>query len=515
MKKNQIAAMLLAGIFAAAQPVAALQAAPETKQLSIKIDGLLQRTAYLPMNIEGTTMVEAETLFEILGVTNYIISTETGRVTFYFQNKVVDFTAGSKTALVSGNEMALTVAPYDQNGKIYLPLRYTAERCNATVGWTAETSTITLDTIAADYSVIEAVERSEDTANTVTYTLKDAVAKIMKESNDMKTYDQAIRDTKEKLDDDDGELLLNTMKNRTTDENAFELRDQDRYVSGLYDTIERNNIYKVQFERNTEADLVRQAIAIEDAKYDIMLLEKKLELDALNIKNMEVKASLGYETETNIKTQKDNLEQSKINLAALKTALSNAKMELNNTVGVPYDKEVIITYTAAATPLAVTDLTKYIKDKTEKSCSIQLLAVDLRYQATVKRTHEEVPQGIREEAASNSDGVTTGAKEKTETVEANYNTAAAKLKTAKDAMELNLRTAYNQLQGLDETYQSKKIELEKAIDAYNTVSVNYETGGAVIYDVLTAQMNLLNAEAALEQNRLDYAAARYSFENPS
>jgi hypothetical protein len=184
---------------------------------------------------------------------------------------------------------------------------------------------------------------------------------------------------------------------------------------------------------------------------------------------------------------------------------------------IPYDQEVKIIYTTPETPLQITDLDKYIADKTEESASIQLLEIAFRYQGTMRRTHFEVPQGIREEpsGAMGAEGTWSGPEEKTATIEANYKTAESNLKAAKDALELSMRTGINQLRSLEEAYESKKIDVDKAIDTYNTTAINYETGGVVIYDVLLAQMNLLNAEAALKQNRLDYAAARYTFENPS
>lgn len=499
MKNNKILAVMLMAMVATAQPITILHAAP-TKQINIKVDGFLQKTDYLPINMEGTTMVEAKTLFKILGIPKYIANVDTGKVTFYFLNKVVDMEVGKKTALVSGVTMALNQEPVNIDGKIYLPLRYVADRCNAVVEWKGETSTISLDTIAKNYSVIESIKRNINTDNVVSYTLVDAVAKVIANGNEMKKLDETIKDAKEEIDDLEPSYII--LRDTT-----LEKIQAERTLRGYYDTISKAEIDKEKLKKSTENSIISTSNAIEKSSYDIMLLEKQIELEESNIKNMEVKESLGYETETNIKTAKNNLAQSKINLTTMKTNLANTKMGLNNTMGIAFDKDVLINYELDASTLKIDNLDKYIEQKIEKDINIQLLDIAFRYQGMIKRTHYDLPKGVRERKEE-------GLNEKDDVIDSNYRAAEAELKKAKEDLDYKMRKAYNNLLLLDEEYTSKKIDLDKAVDAYDKVSVNYETGGAVIHDVLTAELVLLKAEAALKQNRLDYALSKYKIENP-
>ena len=469
------------------------------RQTNIKVDGLLQKLEHLPMNVNGTILVEAEDLFRLLGITKYDIYPEQEKVIFYYQNKKVDMEVGRQSALVNDRFMALTVTPQNIDGYFYLPMRYVADRCNIPVTWKAETNTVLLDTPAKDYSVIGSVEKSIRKEPDVILSLQGAINKTSKTNNELTKLEETIKDAKDEVND------LKRIYDRLVHislSDPLELPTREREIRSYEEKITSAEIQQRSIEKTKAFTIISSLNSLEQMQHTQILLEKQIALAEENIKNLELKQSLGMATETEIKKEKDDLAQNKISLGTLKKNIESAEMALNKAVEVPYEQTVQIDYTWDTTPLTVNDMASYLDKRFQETPSIQTKDQAYRYAAFIERNHYDMPQVFRE------------AFETDETADRNLRNTKADLTTAKNDLEFKIRKAYTDLQLLDQEYQSLKIALDKAIDAYKSASIAYETGNGVIYTVRQAELALLQAEFKLDENRLSYALSKYKLENP-
>lgn len=506
MKKIKFAILCLTmSIILGVQPSCSSFFAAE-KPTSIVVDGMLQKIEPAPKNIMGTVMMEAKTLYGLLGLTQYNINLKEGYTWFKTYGMTVYFEVGNKYARVNNLTNLLSATPeFVEDKYIYIPLRYVAQICNVIPVWYADFNSITLDTSVKDYSVIDAIKKNIDYSDYLKFTLSSAVLKVYNASNDVVKLDKVIEDSKEKYDD----LLpdYNALK-RNPQYDRYSLTDMERTMRKLDDAITIAKINKDLFKKSTEASILSYANTIETSEYDIMLLEKKIALSESNIKNMELKQSVGYETETNIKTAKDTLAQDKINLKNLKINLENSKMDLNKAIKVAADAKVRLDLELKQDALDIPDLDKYIEKKVEKNLNVQLKDIDFRYAWLVKDTHYQLNESIRQR--KDQPGYT---EEKDSDVDQSYKNALSDLDKEKEDLDYKIRKAYNNLKLLDEQYKLKEIDRQKAIDSYKTLLVLYLTGNATIYELQQTELSILSAEIATRQNRLSYRLARYQFDN--
>lgn len=77
-------------------------------------------------------MVPVRRLAELMGAE---VAYQSGRVTITRGGDTIVMTIGSKQAQVNGSPLEMDVAPYIENGRTYIPVRYMAEFFGQTVEW--------------------------------------------------------------------------------------------------------------------------------------------------------------------------------------------------------------------------------------------------------------------------------------------------------------------------------------------------------------------------------------------
>ncbi|MDR1210560.1 MAG: hypothetical protein LBK41_09690 [Clostridiales bacterium] len=472
---------------------------------SVIVDGLLQRLEPSAVNIDGNVLIEAEQMFKLVGITRYDVSKPEVAVTFRRGLQNFAFFPDDSNARVDGVVVPMRAAAQLIDGKLYLPLRFVAVNAGVPPSWSEGLGTVSLDTRAADYSVLAASEKNTDYSDYKIYTLAEAVSKVYGESNDVKKLDESIETTEDALDDielDYGnldDLLLRHSKD-------WQRVDLQRQVQRLRDAIEKAEIGKDMLRLSAETQLASLARAIESAEYDILLLENKIALDELNLRNLELKLSLGYETESNVKLAKDTLAQSRLQLGQLKISLANSKLDLNKSLKVD-PKALTRIVLPDNKPFMAPDVDKYAEDKARGDLNIRQLRIALGYAELVSDTHYFIDKSERERVDA------LGVKEKDTVVDADLRNAASAYHTAVSDLVFAARKASNQLKLLDEQYKAKELDRQKAVEQYKSTLVLYQTGGATMYAVLQTQAAILSAEAALKQNRITYSSALYTLEH--
>ncbi len=128
----------------------------DTNKVSLRIDNVFiydENPAYIK---EGSTVVTADTLARQYGIN---ISDDSNTVKIWNKNSSITLTNGSKTALTNDGEITLPIAPWYENGKMWVPLRQVTEALGGTVEWDRFSTIVYITSPARDLSLPEGFVR--------------------------------------------------------------------------------------------------------------------------------------------------------------------------------------------------------------------------------------------------------------------------------------------------------------------------------------------------------------------
>lgn len=139
MKK--IILILMIAILAA--PVPAVYGAD---QITVLVNGKQVVSDVPAVNVSGNIMLPFRAIFNSLGVNDDSIKwNQSSRSIEVRQGKKYLFLViGNTGALVNENLITLKAAPYIENGKTYVPIRFVSEALGADVQWNGTTKTVTI-----------------------------------------------------------------------------------------------------------------------------------------------------------------------------------------------------------------------------------------------------------------------------------------------------------------------------------------------------------------------------------
>jgi len=516
LKKNKIISAFIAMAIMTSSIFTPVMAAEE---VNVKIDGVLQPIASSDIiNKDGCILINTKALANILGA-EYNWNNSSRRVTLEKDDKKVAINVDrSEIDIKDGDERKEDVLPVNveiDGNNIFIPLVVVCEVFSESTQWETGTNILSLETKKGKYDLLTV--DIPDSSEAKIYTFEEALEMAKKKSSTLKT----LSDTSDYL----GELRsdlgdnIKMVNNAESVLNSFEPGEDatyDDYVNyqlKLMDNIETSiqlirNINNVDTQKSLikvneqmavdgiEIQLRSYITNIRNSNMQKELLEETIKLGEENIKNMELKHSLGLESEYNLTTAKNTQKTNESNLETLKLNIENQKQELKTLLGVDAKEDIYVEYDVDFDTLNDIDLEVFITKKVESDPSIQILKADVTDAEYVVRTN----------VAYSS--------ESTLKVNNDLKSAQRALKDAQDQMEKNIRTTYNNLKQLEENDKSLNLALEQAKIDYNTTVTRYMAGKATIYQVNTARLAILSAEKNLEENKLNYETLSYSFERP-
>ena len=457
----------------------------EKKNVSVNIDNMLQPTKSNTINKDGYTLIAFRDLFEMLDAKvdwNDFKRTITAKK----DGKTLVINVDTSKATLNDKYIDMPVDVEIIEGTTYVPLRTVCEAFDMKVYWDSDKQRIDILT-GNEYKFLNNLYIEE---NEETISQKDAVDMAKRENSNIKNLNDAIEYTKKvKLQLNDQIVGQNyydpTIEAILKNINSLEGQEQDKDINQkiIEDTIELSVITAVSNIKTT--------------KLNIAFLEKTIETNEKNIEALELKYKYGMVSENELNQAKDAQKTNKLNLEALKNSLNTQQKTLNNMLGQSYDVNVDMPVEENFDAIDKIDIDSYIIRSKEGDISIQLLKQNL------KRTEE-----IRENYSH------TASDEDKLKAENDIKTAQRKLEDAKTDMENKLRASYDNLLKMRDTDKSLKLELNKAIDAYNATVANYISGNATIYQVEQAELAILNVEKQIEQNKINYTIALYTFNKP-
>lgn len=485
--------------------------AAEKSDVTFSIGGMKLASENEAYNIEGKNYLPMRAIFEMLG----------GEVDWNKYKNEAKVEIDGHLLVIDGNNFtaALDGEPLDidaQNigGKIYLPVRLMGETLDYKVDWNAEERNIDIRKNNREYILLSVED--ETNPDTRILTFEEAQALAEKKSSTLKNIEDSVdylKDTRDSLgqslvalDNAQGALdsVLNTLQNADA-VLSVQLQLQETMntmitVSRSMKSIDVNTaLIKVneQMVRDgIEITLLSQVNAIKGTELQKQLLEESIALGRENIENLTLKNELGYASDVDLKKAQLDQESLEKNLDLVKESLKVQKEALNFTLGIDAKEDVYVVCDKGIEDMSDFKLEPYIIKQKESAPSIKVLEGNVTIAEYAKRTSPAVNNESRK------------------VIRNDLNKAQRELNDGKDSIEKNIRSAYHNLQQLELKDKQLKLDVEKAITDYNTAVVSYNAGMATAYTVKQARLGVLNAEKAVEDNKLNYVMLYETFQKP-
>lgn len=512
MKKNILALFLAASMGVAALNVPVM--AEEDDPVNFIIDGLSIVDTGTVVNRDGYNLLGMREVFELLGADvkwNSVKRT----ITATKDNKTVVLDVDKNEGYADGKTVTLPTPCVNVDGHVYVPVRFVSDAFGCDLKWYSESRTI--DIYTGDHKYIMLDVTPDITEDTRILSYDEALKMAVDKSSDLKALEDSV-DYLKKMRTDLGDLVWSLdQQQHIINSNLFNLSQQTNEILAAQLELQTNvenvivaarNIKNVEIQQSmvsVNEEMVKDGVELALKSYvnnirstqtQIDLLEASIEVGEENIKNLELKNKLGYESDYNLSTAKTTQENNKNNLEVLKLNLANEKQALKTLLGIDASEDVYVESETSFNKLQGVDLEKYVDSKREKDPSIKTLKNNLTLAEYKERTNaaysSENKIGVRNEV----------------------NSAQRALADGKDNLEKGIRSAYNNLKQLEENNEMLLRSVEQSKSDYNSVVASYKSGMATAYQVRQAKLGILSAEKAVEDNAMQYDLLAFTFDRP-
>ncbi len=342
-------------------------------------------------------------------------------------------------------------------------------------------------------------------------TIEDAVQLAIENSWDIQTLDRNIRDVNEAIGEqkdlqDDMEALL---KLPLVMYDMMEIDITDDFISKLL--IKRgygikaaeNN--KLILEETKKQTLEALEIGAKSAYYQVLIAEKTLQLQdqllkkAIQHKNIaNIKYINGVSTKL-VKLQADSAYISaKSDYQDAEDTLKIKYLELNNTLGLDFERDVELVSQVGYEPTEEIDLQTSIQAALENRSDIKKLEAELELQ--------------KEETGAYKSYYTPALQQYKDAEEKLLEAEYAYQQSFKD-VELDVRTRYLELVKAERALNNMTESVAIARESVRVSELFYEYDLATLTDVIDAQTGLSQAEIGKYQLLISYNIAKMMFEN--
>ncbi|MDR1688584.1 MAG: hypothetical protein LBS21_08245 [Clostridiales bacterium] len=456
-------------------------------KLRVKSDGLFLNL--VPV-IEGeTAMAEINDLGRLLRA-SAVWDVQTKTAIIRKGDKRLEVKLAGENALADGNEAKNKPWVLILNGKAYLPIISVCNAFGVNAQYDEAENTIVLDT-GDGFLTLDTAYEVPDGAVILTYS--DAVNKAVAANKSIKNMEDSVR------------LVEESLKYAGYSVSTAFALPYNSYVAILrqMDSLE-NSLANIPLSNELSRDLSELLVfnsvtGIETTKLDINLLEESIALEKTNIKNLELKNQLGLVSANEVKAAKLALESSLANLELLNMTLDAEYQTLSSVLKSDLNQKTVISYEPDIKIFETPNIESFIEEKIKNAPSIKIKEIALE-EAKYKKDTSFF--GVDD---TGIDLIST---------ENEYNAAVRDLEESKLNLEKSIRSYYGQIKQLESRNAALALELEKAVNAYNTAVTSYEAGNAIMYQVEQARLGILNAETDILKNRINYDKLKFMIEKP-
>ena len=247
---------------------------------------------------------------------------------------------------------------------------------------------------------------------------------------------------------------------------------------------------------STEFAMRNTMTTIANTRLDILMLEATIAQERVNLNNTRLRLNAGLISATDMRAAELAFQQQEANLSALNVTLETERQSLNRILQRSITGNYYVSYDRELLELPV-DLEQHIRR-------------EARRQPNVRR--QEIAMN-RARAAFRDQDVEPGSPERRSRERA-YNQAVREHNETLRGVETAMRNQYNALTLLMHQNDSLEIDLQRAVERLEAVTLNYQAGLATPFDIEAAELAILRIETSLERNLNIYWNAQFMFQNP-
>jgi len=478
--RKKLIITILASILITTQAITAWAAEPtnETQPPHIMLDGMLVHLNHEAVLLDGRTMIDVRDAALFTG----------------------------HLGLTSGDISALTA---EYNGRSIFSLREAVTAANLQISWQPQMNLIQISSNNPNHSILPH-QRQRPQADTI-MSMGEALERINDRDNNLIAIEdnrifieREQRQVRDALNDNN---IRGRSRNYTMPEVQL-LRTREMLSNQL-----AAMDYNIRMIKEGNEMLLRSNLAaIERARLDIIMLEaqKALEENILTLTGL--RHSLGLASDTELRDAEQSMARIRSNLEAQRLTLADNNLALNNLLGL-----------SAATNLAITGLTwqaagpgnleNHIEAVLDEAPTVALRQLDLNYALYMQFSYDRLLLRDEQEDYYRY----RGRRQDSSTVielRNEVNLAGRNLDNARDNIERQIRSAYNNLSQLAERQAMIEADLAAAIQDYVETAVLYMAGLATRIELQGAELAILSQEIALEHVMINSNMAMLSYEMP-
>lgn len=471
-------------------------------QAKVEVNGLIHTGANRPLIIGGNAYMEASEIFELAGVdsSKWFFLNVTGELRFKGDQQYVMY-VDSGEMLVNGEKQPAPYALKYINRVPYLPLKWMSEKLGGfTVTWDAKYSLVIVKNADKQKSPLAGREEFLSGNVTQTHTLDSAVKQAVKGNTTIQNFDYTREELKDAIEDAEESYDDNFKYGANM---FFESAELLRTINSLENKLKSLDYNESIIVRSLRLQLFNLVVSEEKTLNSICLLKNSIELAELNIKNMEIKLSVGLETVNNIKKAKSELEQSKINLENLMIKLNTTRLDILSITDTDKWHDVKVTLPEEIMPLPDQFVMEgHVIMELKDSPSVLLKSQTLQEKNYALETYDDIDKTVAED------------KEDRDKLVNAIHAEERVLSTYKSDLEKSIKTNYNNLRMLEENYKSLVLTYNQSLDNYEKLRISYLVDQVTIYQLKQAELAVLQSEVSIRENRLDYMLTRCSYDYP-
>ncbi len=332
-------------------------------------------------------------------------------------------------------------------------------------------------------------------------TYDEAVKEAIKNNSTLVTLADSIEymDEKSKDSNDILPVVVST-------QNMSKVAEMLRGINALDTQRSSADLNKVILEKTTEYMLRTTLTNLAFAEMDLAIAEDSVLLNEQNLKNLQLKQSLGMASDTAVKAASLELDKSKNNINLLKLVIENEKRNLNKLLGKSANDRISVKFEPKMEKLDERVFFASMSQKIEKTPTIKIK------KAAFEQAETDLDYGERllhpmDPNVSNAELDKLELSNKLKKAEREYNDAIKELEVA-------LTKTFNNFKQMQENELTLKTDLTKAEENYETVLLNVSLGNAIRFDADQLELLIQKIKIDIDKNVYNMSNLQFVLENP-
>ena len=259
----------------------------------------------------------------------------------------------------------------------------------------------------------------------------------------------------------------------------------------------KNVPYNEQMVKESTEYMLRNALSsIAMDEMDRQMLNENINLQTNDVKNTKIKLDLGMASQTQLTSAQQDLDLSTASLKQLQTKIADERSSLGKILNLPMDREIVVNFEPTVDPVPQANIDALVNDTLNKDPMLKL------------------KQTAVDEAQYAYDTYNDTMTESKLQMQTNLASASRDYDDTKRSLEAAMRDTNSKITQIQQNEKTLEINLQKARDAYTTLSANYQAGMVTLYDLDKGKVAILKAESDIEKNAYTYWTLSYALLHP-